>query len=123
MHGRSNGFNGTTFSPNKLPSNGKKVERQASSASNDNHDMDLNHLTVKRSTLNDPTEHAEWSKKKLIWMPHEKEGFVAASIRDEAGGMVTVQVVETGQTLKLSKDDCQLMNPPKFDKVINLFEI
>lgn len=81
-------------------------------------DDDLTYLTVRKAAFNDPTEQAEWSKKRLIWVPHEREGFVAASIQNEdERGMMTVQVNETGQILQLSKDDCQKMNPPKFDKV------
>jgi myosin protein heavy chain len=55
---------------------------------------------------------------RTVWVPHEKEGFVSADIQEETEGMVTVKVVETGQVMKLSKDDCQPMNPPKFDKVM-----
>lgn len=54
----------------------------------------------------------------LIWVPHEREGFVAASILDEkSDGTIKVQIVETGQNMEYSKDECQRMNPPKFEKV------
>ncbi|KAI6232049.1 hypothetical protein M3Y95_00445800 [Aphelenchoides besseyi] len=84
---------------------------------------DLENLVVKRSAVADPTLQAEWSQKKLVWIPHEREGFVAASIKSETEGMVTVEIVETGQQVKLSKDDCQMMNPPKFDKVEDMADL
>lgn len=95
--------------------NGTKAPR---SGDLDASDDDLSHLSVKKAAFNDPTEQAEWSKKRLTWVPHEREGFVSASIQNEDdSGMVTVQVAETGQIMQISKDDCQKMNPPKFEKV------
>ncbi|KAI6219617.1 hypothetical protein M3Y99_01645300 [Aphelenchoides fujianensis] len=49
---------------------------------------DLENLVVKRSAVADPTLQAEWSQKKLVWIPHEREGFVQASIKSEEKGMV-----------------------------------
>ena len=39
----------------------------------------------------------EWSKKKLVWIPHETEGFVAGSMKEDRGDDVVVEVVETGK--------------------------
>ena len=79
---------------------------------------DLQYLMVKRATIADPSMQAEWAKKRLVWVPHDREGFVAGSIIEDNGDHITVEIVETGQRLKVSGDDCQKMNPPKFDKVI-----
>lgn len=79
---------------------------------------DLQYLMVKRATIADPSMQAEWAKKRLIWVPHDREGFVAGSIIEDNGDHITVEIIETGQRLKVSMDDCQKMNPPKFDKVI-----
>lgn len=78
---------------------------------------DLQYLMVKRAAITDPSMQAEWTKKKLIWVPHEREGFVAGSIIEDNGEHLVVEIVETGQRMKVSMDDCQKMNPPKFDKV------
>lgn len=57
----------------------------------------------------------------LIWVPHEREGFVSASIIEEKpDGTYKVQIVETGQNMEYSQDECQKANPPKFDKVSSL---
>ncbi|KAI6229370.1 hypothetical protein M3Y95_00524000 [Aphelenchoides besseyi] len=106
----------------KPPATNKDVKPPAT-ASSSNDTPDLKNLVVKRSAVADPTLQAEWSQKKLVWVPHEREGFVAASIKSEAEGMVTVEIVETGQQVKLSKDDCQMMNPPKFDKVEDMADL
>ncbi|XP_024127662.1 myosin-11 [Oryzias melastigma] len=59
---------------------------------------------------------ADWSAKKMVWVPSEREGFEAASIREEKGEQVLVEL-SNGQKVTVSKDDIQKMNPPKFSKV------
>ena len=66
---------------------------------------------------------AEWAKKRLIWVPHEKEGFVAGSIKEETNDTVTVEIVETGHRMTVSREDVQKMNPPKFDKVEDMADL
>ena len=79
-------------------------------------DPDLKYLIVDRRAFNDPTTQAEWTQKKLVWIPHEGIGFVAASIKKDRGDEVEVEIVDTGKRELVSKDDIQKMNPPKFDK-------
>ena len=75
--------------------------------------------TTPKMRIVDPALQAEWAKKRLIWVPHETEGFVKASIQKEDAETYTVELCDNGNQLKLNKDDCQKMNPPKFDKVCN----
>ena len=82
----------------------------------DRSDPDLKYLVVDRRAFNDPTTQAEWTQKKLVWIPHESAGFVAASIKKDRGDEVEVEIVDTGKRELVSKDDIQKMNPPKFDK-------
>lgn len=86
-------------------------------------DPDLKYLSVDRNTFNDPATQAEWTQKRLVWVPHETQGFVAASIKGEKGDEVEVQIVETGKRMTVAKDDIQKMNPPKFDKVEDMAEL
>jgi hypothetical protein len=72
---------------------------------------------VRRSAVIDSNMQAEWSMKRLVWVPHEIEGFMKASIIEDHSETVLVEYVDTGVRHKLSKDDCQKMNPPKYDKV------
>uniref|UniRef100_A0A8C7JS75 Myosin, heavy chain 11b, smooth muscle n=1 Tax=Oncorhynchus kisutch TaxID=8019 RepID=A0A8C7JS75_ONCKI len=59
---------------------------------------------------------ADWSAKKMVWIPSEKEGFEAASIKEEKGDDVLVELAN-GRKATVNKDDIQKMNPPKFSKV------
>lgn len=89
----------------------------------DHNDPDLKYLIVDRNVFNDPMAQAEWTSKKLIWVPHENQGFVAASVKGEKGEEVEVEVVETGKRVLVNKDDVQKMNPPKFNKVEDMAEL
>ncbi|XP_053550628.1 myosin-11 isoform X2 [Bombina bombina] len=73
--------------------------------------------------LNNPLAQADWSAKKLVWIPSEKHGFEAASIKEEKGDEVVVELQENGKKVTLSKDDIQKMNPPKFSKVEDMAEL
>jgi len=82
----------------------------------DRSDPDLKYLVVDRGHFNDPNKQAEWSQKKLVWVPHETNGFVAAAVKKNLGDDVEVEICETSKRELVSKDDIQKMNPPKFDK-------
>lgn len=89
----------------------------------DRSDPELRILSVDRNSFNDPTTQAEWTQKKLVWVPHETQGFVSAGIKGERGDEVEVEIVETGKRILVAKDDIQKMNPPKFDKVEDMAEL
>jgi myosin protein heavy chain len=78
---------------------------------------------VDRNAFNDPTTQAEWTQKRLVWIPHDNFGFVSASIKGERGDEVEVEIMETGKRCHVPKDDLQKMNPPKFDKVEDMAEL
>lgn len=58
---------------------------------------------------------ADWAAKKLVWIPSDKDGFESASVKEEKGDEVLVQL-DNGQKLTIHKDSIQKMNPPKFSK-------
>ena len=89
----------------------------------DRNDPDFKYLVVDRNAFNDPTTQAEWTQKRLVWIPHENFGFVSASIKGERGDEVEVEIMETGKRCHVPKDDLQKMNPPKFDKVEDMAEL
>lgn len=89
----------------------------------DRNDPDFKYLIVDRHAFNDPTTQAEWTQKRLVWVPHENFGFVSASIKGERLDEVEVEIMETGKRCYVSKDDLQKMNPPKFDKVEDMAEL
>ncbi|XP_073399012.1 myosin-11 isoform X1 [Dendrobates tinctorius] len=79
-------------------------------------------LFLDKNFMNSPTAQADWSAKKLVWIPSEKHGFEAASIKEEKGEEVMVEL-ENGKKLTVGKDDIQKMNPPKFSKVEDMAEL
>lgn len=89
----------------------------------DRSDPELKILSVDRNSFNDPATQAEWTQKKLVWVPSEQQGFVAASIKGERGDEVEVEIVETGKRVLVARDDIQKMNPPKFDKAEDMAEL
>ncbi|XP_015265429.1 PREDICTED: myosin-11 isoform X3 [Gekko japonicus] len=80
-------------------------------------------LFVDKNFINSPVAQADWSAKKLVWVPSEKHGFEAASIKEEKGEEVLVELAENGKKATFGKDDIQKMNPPKFSKVEDMAEL
>nr|AAI70424.1 LOC398083 protein [Xenopus laevis] len=81
------------------------------------------YLYVDRNFVNNPLAQADWAAKKLVWVPSEKNGFEAASIKEEVGDEAIVELAENGKKAKVNKDDIQKMNPPKFSKVEDMSEL
>lgn len=84
---------------------------------------EMQYLVVGKGVVNDPATQAQWAAKRLVWVPQEKEGFVTASIVEEKGDEVTVDIQDSGKRQVVSKDDIQKMNPPKFSKVEDMAEL
>uniref|UniRef100_A0A2K6GSG8 Myosin-10 n=1 Tax=Propithecus coquereli TaxID=379532 RepID=A0A2K6GSG8_PROCO len=80
-------------------------------------------LFVDKNIINSPVAQADWAAKRLVWVPSEKQGFEAASIKEEKGDEVVVELVENGKKVTVGKDDIQKMNPPKFSKVEDMAEL
>ncbi|XP_030645705.1 myosin-11 [Chanos chanos] len=59
---------------------------------------------------------ADWSAKKMVWVPSERDGFEAGSIKEETGNELVVEL-DNGRKVTVNKDEIQKMNPPKFSKV------
>jgi len=72
----------------------------------DRNDPDLKFLVVDRNAFSDPATQAEWAGKRLVWVPHETAGFVAASMKRTQGEEVEVELVETGKKKLVSKASC-----------------
>uniref|UniRef100_A0A671UJA6 Myosin heavy chain 10 n=1 Tax=Sparus aurata TaxID=8175 RepID=A0A671UJA6_SPAAU len=81
------------------------------------------YLFVDRAVVYNPATQADWTAKKLVWVPSERHGFEAASIREERGEEVQVELAENGKKVVINKDDIQKMNPPKFSKVEDMAEL
>uniref|UniRef100_A0AAY5EBS8 Myosin, heavy chain 11a, smooth muscle n=1 Tax=Electrophorus electricus TaxID=8005 RepID=A0AAY5EBS8_ELEEL len=80
-------------------------------------------LFADKDFFNSPVAQADWAAKKLVWVPSEKHGFEAASMKEEKGDEVLVELVDNGKKITVNKDDIQKMNPPKFSKVEDMAEL
>ena len=85
-------------------------------------EVDLKFLQVDRAKLHGSLDQAEWSQKKLVWVPHQEQGFLQGSIKSEKGEEVIVELY-SGQEFKIHKDEIQKMNPPKFEKVEDMAKL
>uniref|UniRef100_A0A3Q1J1R4 Uncharacterized protein n=1 Tax=Anabas testudineus TaxID=64144 RepID=A0A3Q1J1R4_ANATE len=77
---------------------------------------DVKYLYLENDFRNSGVAQADWAAKKMVWVPSEREGFEQASLKEEKGDQVLVEL-SNGQKLTVNKDDVQKMNPPKFSKV------
>ncbi|XP_030196042.1 myosin-9 isoform X1 [Gadus morhua] len=80
-------------------------------------------LYVDRNMVTNPLAQADWATKKLVWVPSERLGFEAGSVREERGDECVVELADSGKKVKVNKDDIQKMNPPKFSKVEDMAEL
>ncbi|XP_066563542.1 myosin-9a isoform X3 [Amia ocellicauda] len=80
-------------------------------------------LYVDRNLINSPLAQADWAAKKLVWVPSQRDGFEAGSVREEQGDEAVVELADSGKKVRVNKDDIQKMNPPKFSKVEDMAEL
>ncbi|KAL3321191.1 Myosin-10 [Cichlidogyrus casuarinus] len=76
----------------------------------------MQYLRVNKGILDDAASSSDWASKKLVWIPNETEGFVAAVLQEEKGDDCVVRMQDTGRTLTFSRDLILKMNPPKYEK-------
>ncbi|XP_045899995.1 myosin-10 isoform X3 [Micropterus dolomieu] len=66
---------------------------------------------------------ADWAAKRLVWVPSEKHGFESASIGEERGDEVEVELTDSQRRITLSREEVQRMNPPRFSKVEDMADL
>ncbi|TFJ99352.1 Butyrophilin-like protein 2 [Platysternon megacephalum] len=81
------------------------------------------YLFVDRDSVGNPATQADWTAKRLVWVPSERHGFEAAGLREERGDEVLVELAENGRQVLVPKHEVQKMNPPKFSKVEDMAEL
>lgn len=66
---------------------------------------------------------ADWAAKRLVWVPSEKHGFESASIREERGDEIEVELTDSSKRVTLHREEVQRMNPPRFSKVEDMADL
>ncbi|ULU11166.1 hypothetical protein L3Y34_014981 [Caenorhabditis briggsae] len=53
-----------------------------------------------------------------MWVPSEKDGFALGAVigNPHPDGTIDIELMETGERQRVSSDDCQKPNPPKYEK-------
>ncbi|XP_074873866.1 myosin-10-like isoform X6 [Carettochelys insculpta] len=81
------------------------------------------YLFVDQAAVGNPATQADWTAKRLVWVPSERHGFEAAALREERPDEVLVELAENGRQVLVPKHEVQKMNPPKFTKVEDMAEL
>ncbi|TPX44704.1 hypothetical protein SeLEV6574_g04325 [Synchytrium endobioticum] len=75
-----------------------------------------------KNIVNDPFAQAQWAEKKWVWVADKEDGYLAGTIAKEDGDNVLVELTnDTKRTVNIN--DCEKMNPPKFDKVEDMADL
>lgn len=61
-----------------------------------------------RGAVTDPLAQADWASKKLVWVPSEKMGFEAGSLKEETGDECVVELTDSGKKVKLKNHELVL---------------
>ena len=86
-------------------------------------DKELQYLVIDKNIINDAALQADWTQKRLVWVPSKEHGFESASLKSDKKDEVEVELSETGKRMTFSKNDIQKMNPPKFTKVEDMADM
>ncbi|KAJ1996020.1 class II myosin [Coemansia spiralis] len=67
--------------------------------------------------------NVNFTDKKWVWVPHEKEGYIAGYVvKEEAGDMAVVHLM-TGRDITVNLNETEKVNPPKFEKVEDMADL
>ncbi|KAJ2511229.1 class II myosin [Coemansia sp. RSA 1939] len=66
--------------------------------------------------------NVNFTDKKWVWVPHEKEGYIAGYVVEESGDSAVVHLM-TGRDVSISLTETEKVNPPKFEKVEDMADL
>ncbi|KAJ2386494.1 class II myosin, partial [Coemansia sp. RSA 2611] len=67
--------------------------------------------------------NVNFTEKKWVWVPHDKEGYIAGYVvKEEDGDMVVVHLM-TGRDVSVNLNETEKVNPPKFEKVEDMADL
>eukprot|EP00127_Corallochytrium_limacisporum_P004922 Clim_evm66s191 gene=Clim_evmTU66s191 len=78
-------------------------------------------LAIKTKIANQE-DMKQWADKKWVWIPDETDAYRPAHIVSENGDKTTVSTKD-GDNITIDSDKVEKMNPPKFDKVVDMAEL
>ncbi|KAJ2598983.1 class II myosin [Coemansia sp. RSA 1722] len=67
--------------------------------------------------------NVNFTDKKWVWVPHDKDGYVAGYVvKEETDDMVVVHLM-SGRDIKVNLNETEKVNPPKFEKVEDMADL
>lgn len=75
-----------------------------------------------RQTVVDALAQTQFSEKKWVWVAEKEEGYIPGWIIQENGDDIVVEFPD-GKKKKMSINDTEKMNPPKFDRVEDMADL
>ncbi|KAJ1644397.1 class II myosin [Coemansia asiatica] len=67
--------------------------------------------------------NVNFTEKKWVWVPHDKDGYVAGYVvKEEANDMVVVHLM-SGRDVTVNINETEKVNPPKFEKVEDMADL
>ncbi|KAJ2783688.1 class II myosin [Coemansia interrupta] len=67
--------------------------------------------------------NVNFTDKKWVWVPHDKEGYIAGYVVKEESDNIVVVHLMTGRDITVNLDDTYKVNPPKFEKVDDMADL
>ncbi|KAJ2387420.1 class II myosin, partial [Coemansia sp. RSA 2559] len=67
--------------------------------------------------------NVNFTDKKWVWVPHDKEGYIAGYVVKEEAGDTAVVHLMTGRDISVSLTETEKVNPPKFEKVEDMADL
>ncbi|KAI8322113.1 hypothetical protein GQ54DRAFT_251534, partial [Martensiomyces pterosporus] len=67
--------------------------------------------------------NVNFTDKKWVWVPHEKEGYIAGYVVKEQGDDNVVVHLMTGRDAVVNLNETEKVNPPKFEKVEDMADL
>ncbi|KAJ2864287.1 class II myosin [Coemansia aciculifera] len=67
--------------------------------------------------------NVNFTDKKWVWVPHEKEGYIAGYVVKDDGADNVVVHLMTGRDISVNLNDTDKVNPPKFEKADDMADL
>ena len=85
-------------------------------------DPEWQYLTFDKKLILASEKAKKYDAKKSCWIPDDKEFFIGATLQKVDGDKAEVEL-ENGEKRTVKKDDCEQMNPPKFDMAEDMADL
>lgn len=72
----------------------------------DRNDPELKYLSVERNNFNDPTTQAEWTQKRLVWVPSDTQVTTYKFMQDDKNRKKNMVIVKRSRGKKYFLTGC-----------------